>query len=246
MDFENIDKNEEIEIFLNGRKISGYSFNKITRLFNHDIKLNEGENTYLIRLTNGCGTIEKNLKFSIELAPSCGVKIEMINNKSEFCLTTATGIITSNDLMTNSKFAYNGQASSLYFKATENGKAIVNNVEYNLTSGLYYHFVGFINVEISKNRPGMNNRWSVCVSSTRPPLFGKGNAKPANPCTEINDVKSVVKPNVREKPNTRKVPDIRESPSINKKGSGGDTEEKVPNVKGRILQTPSKSDGRSE
>lgn len=207
---ENISNVYQIKVYLNGRLLDGYNYNASTKTFTHLLKIDEGNSTYLIKITNDCGTIEKELTFNRAPEESCGVKIEMVSRNTEFCLTTATGTITSSDIIANKNFNYNGQASSIYFKATSNGKATVNGVEYNLVNGNYYHFIGILTVDISRNRPGANGQWSVCVESMRPPLFGKGSSKPTNPCA---------KPVVKPRPNLKDKPDARKNPNINEKGS---------------------------
>lgn len=240
--FENLGKTYQIEVFLNGRKVDGHIYNEVTKRFTHKVKFEDGKNTYVIRLTNDCGTIDQEFIFNKEPVPSCGVAIEMINRSTEFCLTTSTGTITSKDLIANSKYSYKGQASSLYFKASANGKATVNGKDYNLILGNYYHFVGILNVDISKNRPGANGKWSICVESMRPPLFGKGKSKPTNPCAVQTITKPEVKPRpkVEQNPDTRSKPNVREKPAVNKEGSEGDLEIKgaPPKTQERKTRTP--------
>lgn len=213
---QNIKNVYQIKVYLNGTLMDGYNYNSSTKIFTHLVKFVDGRNTYVIKITNDCGTIEKQLIFNKEPEETCGVKIEMINRNTEFCLTTTSGTITSSDIISNKNFSYTGQASSIYFKASANGKATVNGVEYNLVNGNYYHFVGIINVDISRNRPGLVGQWSVCVESVRPPLYGKGSKKPTNPCA-----KPVVKPRptIKDKPDTRNQPELNEKTTIQNEGT---------------------------
>jgi len=242
---ENITGYGQIEVYLNGVRMDGYAFNSVTSLFTHLVKFVDGESNYLIRLTNNCGTVEQEFKFNKKSAKTCGVNIELASNKSEFCLTKANGTLTTKDIVFNPKFNYSGQASSLYFKSTSNGKAKVNGVNYNLINGMYYHFTGKITVEISKNRIGSKGQWSLCVESIKPPLFGKGRTKPTNPCLNIENTKPEVKPRpdikdkpeVKDKPVSRKKPAAREKPSNNKRGSKEGLEEKETPPKTEEIKT---------
>jgi hypothetical protein len=246
---ENINKYNQIEVFINGSKMDGYTFNETSKSFTHPIKLYEAKSVYLIKLTNECGTTEKQFIFMYESVEICGVDIEMINASSEFCLITPTGTVLSGDLISNKNFNYKGKASSLYFKANKNGKAIVNGKTYNLVNGNYYHFAGIITVDISKNKSGSNGKWNVCVESVRTPLSGKGSTKPQNPCAKPEITKPEIvkpRPNVREKPetgkpnfekpNTRSKPNTRQKPTINTEGSeGGAT---TPNTENNKIVVP--------
>ncbi|RYM34246.1 hypothetical protein ERX46_09845 [Brumimicrobium glaciale] len=246
---ENINKYNQIEVFINGSKMDGYTFNETSKSFTHPIKLYEAKSIYLIKLTNECGTTEKQFIFMYESVEICGVDIEMINASSEFCLITPTGTVLSGDLISNQNFSYKGKASSLYFKANKNGKAIVNGKTYNLVNGNYYHFAGIITVDISKNKSGSNGKWNVCVESVRTPLSGKGSTKPQNPCAKPEITKPEIvkpRPNVREKPetgkpnfekpNTRSKPNTRQKPTINTEGSeGGAT---TPNTENNKIVVP--------
>ncbi|WP_107039520.1 hypothetical protein [Brumimicrobium mesophilum] len=221
----NITNVNQIKVYLNGRLSGGFNYNASSKSFTHLIKIADGKNTYSIQVTNSCGTVDNEIVINKTPKPACGVKFEMINNNTEFCLITSTGTITSTDLISNPNFTYNGAATSIYFKATANGIATVGGVDYNVVSGNYYNFVGFITVDIGKNKPGMNGQWSVCVGSARPPLYGKGSSKPTNPCATTDIKKTVVKPNVRNKPQNQVKPDVRNKNTINNKGT-----EEVPNT----------------
>ena len=210
---KNLENTSGIKVYLNGKEQSNYIFNSITTSFSNNIQLDEGENIYLIKLTNKCGTVEKKYIINYEIPQGCGVNIDLGSLTSDFCLSTDAGTVTRSDLMTNSNYVYKGVVKSLYFKAAENGTVTVNGSDYPLVKDNFYHFIGSVTVDIGKNKAGSKGKWNICVESRRVPMFGKGNTKPKSPCeTENNNVK---KPNVRKDiPNINKKPDLKETPII--------------------------------
>src|SRR5690554_6992928 len=71
--FGNIDKTMDIKVFLNGKRSDGFVFNGVTKSFIHKLDLINGENTYLISLTNKCGTVEQEFIINYDAPKSCGV-----------------------------------------------------------------------------------------------------------------------------------------------------------------------------
>ena len=209
---DNITKYEQIEVFLNGVRIDGYIFNTATRSFTNRLKFIKANNTYIIKLTNGCGITERKFTFIYDRVDNCGVNFEIINSSSEFCLVTSKGTVLGSQLLSNSNFDYKGNATSLYFKANKTGSALVNGKLFNLISGNYYHFVGTFKVDLSKRKAGSIGKWNVCVESARMPIFGKGTSKPNNPCAKPEIKKPVVTP----KPNLRNGPDNKKPKTISK------------------------------
>ncbi|WP_199223424.1 hypothetical protein, partial [Brumimicrobium oceani] len=229
---ENINNVNQIEVYINGRIVDGYLYNEKTKVYSHKIKLTARQTKYLIKITNDCGTIEKEFTFIYDPAETCGVSFDMKNKYAEFCLVTPSGTFISGTLLSNPNFSYKGKASSLYFKATENGKAEVNGKDYTLVSGNYYHFAGILTVDIGKNKAGYSGKWSVCIESPRLPIFGTGSSKPSNPCENATNKKpnTESRPNVREKPesgkvNTESKPPIRKKPTTTKSSTKEDQPE---------------------
>jgi len=222
--FGNIDKTMDIKVFLNGKRSDGFVFNGVTKSFIHKLDLINGENTYLISLTNKCGTVEQEFIINYDAPKSCGVKIDLGSVASDFCLFTSSGLVTRNDLMRNPNFVFNGEAKILYFKARENGVATVNGADFPILKDNFYHFAGEITVDIGRNKAGNIGQWVVCVESIRPPVYGKGNSKPSSPCQTSEDgdqpnTQNPKTPEVRETPNVNKEPTTRGKPARNMEGT---------------------------
>lgn len=204
----NVQNKNQINTFLNSRKITNFSYNTSTKILRHTINLKEGKSDYTIRLTNKCSTKEEKIILKYE-PPVCGVDITL--DHSDFCLSKPGGVIKRDDLLNNNNnFQYDGTAKALYFKAGNNGLAKVNGEDYPLIKGTYYHFMGKLTVHAKK----INNQWHVCVESSRNPLFGKGSSRPEYPCGEsidndsdngsieegssIENVKPIIKPHLNK------------------------------------------------
>lgn len=220
--FRNIGSATDIEVFFNGKKDDSFIYNGMRKSFLHKLDLQSGENTYLIILTNECGTIESEYTINYEAPQSCGVKIDLGSIASDFCLITASGTITRDDLMTNLDFEYNGSVKYLYFKAGENGTATVNNADYTLVDGTYYYFSRNITVDIGRNKPGSVGQWNICVLALKPPLSGQGSSKPKSPCETAKDNSKTQEspedkgtPIIKDKPTTNEIPTLRENPTRN-------------------------------
>ena len=72
----------------------------------------------------------------------CGVRINPGNSAWQFCMVTASGTYTRDDL-TNDNFSYEGPASSLFFMPIGGGgEVLVNGSPYTIRSGRYYLFTG--------------------------------------------------------------------------------------------------------
>lgn len=210
----------EIKVFFNGKRDDTFIFNAVSKSFIHKLDLVNGENTYFISLTNTCATVEKEFVINYEAPQSCGVQVDLGSTDSDFCLITPAGTFTRNTLMTDPSFVYNGEAKVLYFKARENGLATVNGEEYTILKDNYYYFAGQITVDIGRNKPGSVGQWVVCIEGTRPPIFGKGDAKPASPCEtpkteEKPNVSKPATPVIKERPAVKETPIIRERPTRN-------------------------------
>ena len=205
--FTHITNTMEIKVYLNGKRDDTYIFNGITKSFTHKLDLKEGVNTYLISLTNTCGTVQQEFTINYEAPQSCGVKIDLGSIDSDFCLFTSSGSFTRNDLMTNPDFVYKGEAKVVYFKASENGLATLNGVDYAIQKDNFYYFAGNLTVDIGRNKPGNIGQWVICVEGMRAPIFGKGSAKPASPCEATKDP-------TEPTPQTPRVPIIKETPDV--------------------------------
>ena len=210
----------EIKVFINGKRNDTFSFNGQTKSFFHNIELMSGENIYIISLTNKCGTVQQEFTINYEAPQVCGVQIDLGSADTDFCLITSVGTINRSDLMTNPDFVFNGEAKILYFKARENGLAIVNGVNYTILKDNFYYFAGDLTVDLGRNKPGNVGQWVICVQSMRPPMFGKDSTKPSSPCEVQKSVDKpvIVKPNtpvIKEKPEEIEKPIIREKPVRN-------------------------------
>lgn len=218
---QNISSAKEIKAYINGQRNDRFVFNSTTKSFSQKFDLTEGSNTYIIELTNDCGSVQKEFTIHFQAPETCGAKVDLGTIDSDFCLNTSSASYTRANLIANPNFVYKGTAKELYFKAKENGLATVNGSEFPIVKDNYYYFGGNLTVDISRNKPGSVGQWVICVESPRPPKFGKGRARPLSPC--LVQTKPVQKkprvPIIKDKPDTQEVPARREKPARN---SGGE------------------------
>ncbi|MEZ5011749.1 MAG: hypothetical protein R2744_09200 [Bacteroidales bacterium] len=62
------------------------------------------------------------------------------------------------------------------------GDAMVNGKPYTIRPGQYYLFTGNLTVTISTKNPGSMGQWSVCITTSKVPVYGNGKNRPASPC----------------------------------------------------------------
>lgn len=121
---------------------------------------------------------------------SCGVNFNPGNVEWQFCLVTAQATYTSNTLIDNLNFSYQGLARSVYFVPSVSGQVQVNGAPYQVLANNYYLFEG--NIEVTVNRQG--GQWNICLNGSGLPTFGVQN-RPISPCESnvapIADVENV-------------------------------------------------------
>lgn len=115
------------------------------------------------------------------------IKVNPGNSHWEVCLVTPSGTYNRDWLKDNPNFAYDGPASSLFFKPTAGGgDVLVNGQPYRVDNGNYYLFEGNLTVGLFSSQPGSMGHWEVKLESNAIPTFGKGNGKkdprPTSPC----------------------------------------------------------------
>ncbi|MDD3685819.1 MAG: hypothetical protein PHE56_03535, partial [Bacteroidales bacterium] len=182
----NIANKNDIKVKVDGVSTTNFTFNASTGAISGKLKLKAGTHTIVITAKNDCGEDSKSKQIIVKEPEACGPRFEPGNADWQFCLITPSGTYNRSDL--TSSFSYNGNASSLFFKATAGGgNAIVGGNAYTITPGKYYLFTGNIKVKVSTSNPGSMGQWSVCIEADKAPQSGTGNSRPTSPCEPVDD-----------------------------------------------------------
>ncbi len=199
----NVSIRANISVTVNGTGNQSFGFHPASGLVTADFNLTPGLYTIILTARNDCGEVNKSFTVNIEKveeeevveeedideqeeqaqAPVAeGIRINPGNSSWQFCLITPGGQYNSENL-TDPKFRYSGQASSLYFLPIGGGgNAIVNGKTFALRSGIFYLFEGNLKVSVSTQHKNSMGHWSVKIEADRAPISGNGNNRPKSPC----------------------------------------------------------------
>lgn len=202
----NVTSPSGITVIKNGVVVpqSAYTFTAQSGLISYVTTLSLGKNTFVVKAQNTAGTAQattnitrkelKTKKGQVILKgnvgnvkgktppTACGTMVDLQGANPAFCLIGSGGKVQADYLTTHTNYSYNGAAREVYFKAAKDGHEKVGTGVMSTLKGNYYYFSGHITVDLKYNRPGYERTWSVCITSQRGPVFGKGKTQPKNPC----------------------------------------------------------------
>jgi citrate lyase gamma subunit len=182
----NVSNKNQITVKVDGAATTNFTYNASSGAISGKLNFAVGSHNVVISAENVCGSDSKSTQVIVKEPEACGPRIEPGNADWQFCLITPSGTYNRTNL--TSSFTYDGNATSLFFKATAGGgNAIVGGNSYEITPGKYYLFTGNIRVKVSTSNPGSMGHWSVCIVADKAPQSGTGNSRPTSPCEPVDN-----------------------------------------------------------